>query len=252
MTLIVQITDPHLRADGAYPAHDPARALRQAFSWIDGMDLRPDAIALTGDIVDRAAPDYAQAAALLREAPVPVLPLSGNHDDPREFRASFSGWADFAPDHLSFVAPFGDAVLIGLDSNLDGGKGGVDAARIDWLETALASAGAPVILALHHPPFQTHAPHVDEQRFEGADALAACVAGSAVCRVIAGHTHRGMRTLWAGVPASTCSAIGFGLGLSLSGEPHRPVATPPGYELHVFRSGALVTHQVTLDLAQPA
>jgi len=247
VTLIAQITDPHLRDDGADPSHDPALALRRAFERIAGMKTRPDAIALTGDVIDRSAAGYGHVIDMLRTAPVRVLPLSGNHDRAAGFRAAFGGWAGFAEEHLSFVEPVGAALLVGLDSTLDDGKGGVDATRLDWLERVLGEADAPVILALHHPPFPTLAPHIDDQGFAGADALAARIAGSRVCRVIAGHSHRGIQTLWAGVAASTCSAIGFGLGLSLSGAAHRPVATPPGYELHLLRSGAVVTHQVTLD-----
>ena len=247
MTLIAQITDPHLRVDGVYPCHDAAQAILRAFAEIAAMDTRPDAIVLTGDIIDRSAPDYAHALPLLREAPVRLLPLPGNHDRAAAFREAFAGWAPFAQDHLSFVEPLGDALLIGLDSNLPDGRGGVDNARLDWLSAALAEARAPVLLALHHPPFPTHAPHLDNAGFVGAEALEKCLSGSRVCRIIAGHSHRAMQTIWAGVPASTALAIGHGLSLSLSGRtPHRPVATTPGYELHLLRSGSPVSYQMSL------
>lgn len=248
MTLIAQITDPHLRDDGADPCHDPAQAMRQAFAQIAAMDRRPDAIVLTGDIIDRSATGYDAAVNLLRAASVPVLPLPGNHDHPEGFRAAFAGWADFAPDHLSFTRQIGDAVLIALDSNLPDGSGGVDAARLEWLARALACADAPVILALHHPPFPTGAPHLDKDGFAGADRLAARVQGSPVCRIIAGHSHRSMQTLWAGVVASTCTAIGHGLSLSLTGNrKHKPSCTLPAFEMHLLQSGSVVTHLIPLD-----
>ena len=247
MTLIAQITDPHLRSDGADPCHDPAQALQRAFAAISAMDMRPDAIVLTGDIIDRSAQGYAHVLSLLRQAPVRLLPLPGNHDRVVEFRAAFGGWAPFAPDHLSFIEPMGEALLVGLDSTLPEGRGGVDEARLDWLSAVLATARAPVVLALHHPPFPTHVPHLDAQGFSGSKALASCLTGSPVRRIIAGHSHRGMQTLWAGIPASTCTAIGHGLSLSLSGKTsHRPVDTVPGYELHQLRSGWVMSHQVPL------
>lgn len=248
MTLLVQITDPHLRIDGADPCHDPAWALRRAFAMIEAMDVRPDAIVLTGDIIDRSAPDYAHALPLLREAPVRVLPLAGNHDRAEAFREAFAGWAPFAQDHLSFAEPVGDTLLIGLDSNLPDGRGGVDDARLDWLAATLADARAPGILALHHPPFPTHTPHLDEAGFHGGEALADRIAGSRIRRIIAGHSHRGMQTIWAGIPASTAIPIGHGLSLSLSGgDRHVPIDTAPGYELHLLRSGSIVSHQVALS-----
>lgn len=248
MTLIAQITDPHLRTDGADPCHDPVEAMRQAFAMIAAMDIRPAAIVLTGDIIDRSARDYTHALPLLHEAPVRLLPLSGNHDRAEAFRAVFSDWAAFAQDHLSFVEPVGDALLIGLDSNLPEGRGGVDEGRLDWLTDALSSAQKPVILALHHPPFPTHTPHLDAAGFVGADALALRLKGSRVCRIIAGHSHRGIQSLWAGIPASTSTAIGHGLSLSLYGnEPHVPIRTPPGFELHLLRSGSVVSHHIAFD-----
>jgi 3',5'-cyclic-AMP phosphodiesterase len=247
VTLIAQITDPHLRDDGADPCHDPAQAMLAAFAMIAAMDRRPDAIVLTGDIIDRSASGYGRAVSLLRQSPVPLLPMPGNHDRPDEFRKAFAGWADFAPDHLSFTHQIGDAILIALDSNLSGGKGGVDAVRLRWLKDALADVTGPVILALHHPPFLTGAPHLDRDGFAGAADLGLLIAGSPVCRIITGHSHRGMQTLWAGIQASTCTAIGHGLSLSLTGDrPHQPVCVPPAYELHMVKAGSVVSHQIIL------
>jgi len=247
VTLIAQITDPHLRDDGADPCHDPAQAMRGAFARIAAMARRPDAILLTGDIIDRSAAGYAHALPLLRAAPVPLLPMPGNHDPAPAFRAAFADWAAFAPGHLSYTRRLGDVVVIALDSTLPDGRGGVDAARLDWLAGALAGARAPVVLALHHPPFPTHAPHLDRAGFAEAGALAELIADSAVCRVIAGHSHRAIQTLWAGRMCSTARAIGHGLSLSLSGDhPHRPVDTPPGFDLHLFRNGQTASHEVLL------
>jgi 3',5'-cyclic-AMP phosphodiesterase len=245
--LIVQITDPHFRGDGADPCHDPAQATLDAFAMIAAMDRRPDAIVLTGDIIDRSASGYAHALSVLREAPLPLLPIPGNHDRREQFREAFAGWADFAPDHLSFTRQIGDAVLIALDSNLPGGKGGVEAVRLRWLQDTLARATGPVILALHHPPFLTGAPHLDNDGFAGAAELGHLIASSPVCRIITGHSHRGMQTVWAGIPASTCAAIGHGLSLSLTGErQHQPVCWPPAYELHMVKAGSVVSHQIIL------
>lgn len=175
--------------------------------------------------------------------------LSGNHDRPEAFREAFADWVPFAQDHLSFVEPLDDATLVGLDSNLPGGRGGVDDAKLDWLSDTLSSAQAPVILALHHPPFPTHTPHLDRAAFVGADALASCLKGGQVNRIIAGHSHRGIQSLWAGIPASNCTDIGHGLTLSLSGTtPHRPVDAAPGYELHQLRLGSIVSYQILTRL----
>ncbi|MFN4154719.1 MAG: metallophosphoesterase [Paracoccaceae bacterium] len=248
MTLIAQITDPHLRDDGIYASHDPAEAMRRAFARIAAMEQKPDAIILSGDIIDRSAAGYDAAIALLRDSPVPLLPMPGNHDRHEAFRNAFGAWADFAPDHLSFALPVGDLLMVGLDSNLPGGRGGVDGARLDWLARILAGAQRPVILALHHPPFPTQVPSLDRSGFARAADLAAVVAGSAVSRVIAGHSHRGIQSLWAGVMASTAAGIGHSMNLGMSDTPPRkPTYAPPGFELHKLASGTVVSHQIVLS-----
>ncbi|AGT10956.1 metallophosphoesterase [Paracoccus aminophilus] len=252
MTLLAQLSDLHLRADGGDPCHDPARALHAAFEVIAGLDLRPEAILMSGDVIDRSAPDYSRALALLRAAPVALWPMPGNHDRPEAFRAAFADWAPFAVDHLSFTQRIGPMRLVALDSNLAGGKGGVDPLRLDWLARVLAESDAPVLLALHHPPFATGLPHLDRQGFAGAEDLARLVAGSAICRVIAGHAHRGIRRSWAGVEASVAPALGHGLGLSFAGAKHLPAPGAPGFELHDLRGATeregplVISHQITL------
>ncbi|MBR9764844.1 MAG: phosphoesterase [Rhodobacteraceae bacterium] len=248
--LIVQLSDLHLRDDGAYPRHDPAEALARAFEGIARMRPAPALILLTGDVIDRSAAGYGPACALLRQAPVPLVALSGNHDRAAEFRAALGDRADFAEGHLSFALPLDGLTVIGLDSNRAGGLPGVDAARLDWLAGVLEGARGNALLALHHPPFATGIPRLDGTPFEGAEALEALVRGSAVTRVIAGHTHREITATWAGVTASTGPALAHGLALSLvGGAPHAHTPDAPGMHLHqVLPDGRLVTHRVDLDL----
>lgn len=248
MALIAQVTDPHLRDDGADPFNDPAQALQQAFAQIAAMDIRPDAIVLTGDIIDRSAKGYAHALPLLREAPVPLWPMPGNHDDPVGFRIAFDGWADFAPDHLNYTAQIADLQLIALDSTLPDGSPGLDSVRLDWLAGVLGNSCAPALLALHHPPFATGAPHLDNLGFKNADKLVQLIEHSAVRRIIAGHSHRSMQTIWAGCLSSTAPAIDHGLSLSLSAaERHKPVQMPPSFDLHAIGPKGCVSHQIKLD-----
>ncbi|MGI3163139.1 metallophosphoesterase [Pseudooceanicola sp. 200-1SW] len=250
---IAQLSDLHLRDDGADLRHDPAEALARAFDGIARMQPQPALILLTGDVIDRTTAwtprAYDRAAALLARAPAPLVALSGNHDRPEPFRAALGGRADFAPEHLSFALPLGPLTVIGLDSTRPDGGAGVDAARLDWLAAQLAALEGPALLALHHPPFATGIPRADAAPFAQRDALRDLVTGSRVARVIAGHVHRPVFTQWAGVPASTAPALTHGLSLSLTpGGPHAHVAMAPGLHLHqLTEAGAFLTHP--LDLA---
>lgn len=244
--LLVQITDPHLRADTAYPRHDPARALAAAVAAINRMQPRPDLVVLTGDILDRSTRDHGPALDILSALTVPLLPLSGNHDHPAGFRAAFGGCADYAAGHLSAICPLPDGAVVVLDSNDGRGGAGLDAARLDWLTGQLARLTGPVVLALHHPPFLTGIPRLDRAGFPGCAELAGVVRGSAVVRVIAGHTHRAITADWAGVTASTCPALGHTLALSLDpASPHAHSAEGPAMHLHLIRPEGCITHSVS-------
>jgi len=247
MALIAQITDLHLRDDGAYPAHDPAQALLQAFAQMASMDMRPDAIILTGDIIDRSMRNYDDALTLLRKAPAPLFPLAGNHDPAPAFRAAFADWVALDPDHLSFTRQIGDLHLIALDSTLPDGTAGVDNARLCWVKDALAKVTGPALFALHHPPFPTAVPHLDKAGFAQAPALASLIADSSVCRVIAGHSHRAMQTVWANTLASTAPAIGHGLTMSMTGQtPSKAMRNAPSFELHLITPQIIVSHLIEI------
>lgn len=248
MALIAQLTDPHLRDDGADPCHDPKAAMRQAFAKIAAMDRRPDAIVLTGDIIDRSAKGYAHAIPILREAPVPLVPLPGNHDDAAGFRTAFEDRAEFACDHLSFTMQIADLRLIALDTTLPDGRTGLDATRLDWLAGVLGNLQVPSLLALHHPPFPTLPLHLDEPGFQNADALSRLLTDSSVRRIIAGHSHRAIQTVWAGRLASTAPAIGHGLSLSLTGmESKKPIRLAPAFDLHMTGLHENISHHMMLD-----
>lgn len=257
--LLAQITDTHLRADGAHPRHDPAAALDRAVRVLNAMRPAPDAVVLTGDVIDRAAPGYGPALAALDRLAAPLLALPGNHDRAGPFRAAFGPALEargiaLTEGHFSFAVPVAGHVVLGLDTTSAEGPARLDADRLDWLARALAGAEAPVVLALHHPPFALGIPRLDRDPFEGAAALERLVRASGkVARVIAGHSHRAVSRLWAGVQASTAPALGHALALSLvPGAPHAHVAEPPGLQLHLSQGGDWITHTLLLpDDAPP-
>lgn len=256
--LLVQISDTHLRTTPAPPRHDPALSLAQAVTLLNTMAPRPDLIVFTGDVIDRAATDYSAAVQALRRLSAPLLVLPGNHDRAAPFRAAFAGLqaggsVSFAAGHQSVVATIADHVVIGLDSTSEEGPALLDDARLAWTEQALADARGPVVLALHHPPFAVGIPRLDRAAFPGAARLEALVRASGkVTRVIAGHSHRAVHGLWAGVQASTAPALGHALALSFHTEaPHAHTAEPPGLHLHLMRDGAWMTHTVLLGNTAP-
>lgn len=118
--------------------------------------------------------------------------------------------------------------------------------RLNWLAERLAQAPQrPTIIAMHHPPFKTGIVHMDEiGLLAGADALEALVRRHAnVEHIMAGHLHRTIFRRFGNTVVSTCPAPAHQVEFDL--RPEGPSAfnfEPPGYHLHHWTGGRLVTH----------
>lgn len=251
--ILVQLTDLHLRADRRAPRHEVLGALTSAVDVINRMKPQPDAVLFTGDLIERSTHDYSPVLAALRALRVPLLPLPGNHDDTAAFRAAFARDAEYAAGHLSFARPLCGGMLIGLDSNAADGTALLDTRRLDWLAGMLKRADAPTVVALHHPPFATGIPRADAAPFPGAAALKELIARSpCVVRLLAGHTHRNISTLWAGVQASTAPPLGHALALSLLPDGgHAHSAEAPALQIHLIEGRTCITHTLSLSPRDP-
>jgi 3',5'-cyclic-AMP phosphodiesterase len=251
-TLLAQLTDLHIREPGrlAYGRIDTAPYLRQAVDSVLRLKQRPDAVVITGDLTDfgRAA-EYAHLADLLAPLTMPVYLLPGNHDDREQLRRSFPrheylGTGGF----VQYAVDVGGLRLITLDTVEPGqSHGGLCEARLDWLEAQLhCSSHLPVVIAMHHPPFETLIGHMDEIGLRsGAAELEAIVARHPnVERVICGHLHRAIDVRFGGTIASTAPAPAHQVALDLDRDaPSRWMLEPPAFRLLALDGGRrVVTH----------
>jgi 3',5'-cyclic AMP phosphodiesterase CpdA len=256
-TLLAQLTDLHIREPGrlAYGRIDTAPYLERAVQSVLRLPQQPGAVVITGDLSDfgRAA-EYEHLARLLAPLNMPVYLMPGNHDDRDQLRRSF-------PEHGYLAAGVGSAGfvqysvrvgalrLLTLDTCVPGeSHGALCDERLAWLEQQLdACRGEPVVIAMHHPPFQTLIGHMDEiGLLQGAEALEALVARHPnVERVICGHLHRAIDVRFGGTIASTSPAPAHQVCLDLAPDAASAwVLEPPGFRVHAWsaRSRRLVTH----------
>jgi Icc protein len=256
-TFLVQLTDLHIREPGrlAYGRIDTAPYLERAIQSVLRLPQRPEAVVITGDLSDfgRAA-EYEHLARLLEPLTMPIYLMPGNHDDRDQLRRSFPGHAYLAQGvgtagFVQYSVRVGALRLLTLDTCVPGeSHGTLCEERLAWLEQQLdACRGEPVVIAMHHPPFQTLIGHMDEiGLLQGAEALEALVAQHRnVERVICGHLHRAIDVRFGGTIASTSPAPAHQVCLDLS--PDAPSAwtlEPPGFRVHAWsaQNGRLVTH----------
>ena len=257
--LLVQLSDPHIRAPGqlAYGRIDTAPYLARAVRHIGRLPQRPDAVVITGDLCDfgRAA-EYAHLRSLLAPLTMPVFLLPGNHDAPDALRQAFPshtylGAEGSGPVHFSVA--LGALQLIALDTSVPGqSHGALDPAQLDWLDRELQQQrqqGRGVILALHHPPFRTLIGHMDRiGLLQGAEALAAVVARHPhVERVICGHLHRSIQVRFAGTIALTAPSPAHQICLDLAEDAASAWSLePPAMLLHAWDGARCVSHLQTI------
>lgn len=255
MMIIGQITDCHIVEDShLFGAIDTAGGLTAAVDRINRLDPAPDVIVVTGDLVnDGGTAQYAHFKSLIAGLSVPVLVLPGNHDDRDRMRAAFGGTSALPVSaqtpFLHYAVKIGPIRLIALDT-LDPGKttGLLCADRLGWLTDRLTEdQESPTVVAMHHPPFQTGMPLMDRYGLEGRQAFEAVVARAGnVHRIIAGHVHRAVTTLVAGVTAQIAPSTAHTLALDLLPE-MQPSWTdePAGLLLHCWSGDArMVTHHL--------
>lgn len=165
----------------------------------------PDAVALTGDITQRARrSQFVEAAAFFDALPRPHCIVPGNHDVPlhnlaARLLAPLAGYQRFlAPLGASHIA-HADALIVPFDTTqrFTTDRGRLSQASLARGRALLGGASperpasaAPLRIALiHHPPVVPDDVRATMQLIAADEALAA-LAGLGVDVLLSGHTHR--------------------------------------------------------------
>jgi 3',5'-cyclic AMP phosphodiesterase CpdA len=256
--LIGQISDLHIKPPGAlaYGRVDTASALERCVAALNAFTPKPDLVVISGDLADTpTAEEYEYLKRLLAPLKLPFVGIPGNHDSRELMRAAFPRAAyAFPTGALNQSVEIGGLDLVLLDSSVPGRPHGeLDAPTLQWLAATLASSpDRPALLFLHHPPFKTGIWHMDHQYLLNAGELAAVVKRHPRAQLIAaGHIHRAILTMFAGIQSTICPAPNHAVDLDLA-ELRGPSfkVEPPAFHLHAWFPGegfgSVVTHQVPI------
>ena len=226
--VIAQLSDVHIGG----PHVGSGERFSEAIAEINAMQRQPDLVLLTGDNTHKGTgvewDEFTHRLSALRAT---WEAISGNHD--RTITATAG--------HRAMDA--GPLRLVLVDSSHDEFTDN-DAA---WLEAELASRPtAEIVIAIHHPPFETGIWWMDCVGLKGADLFEQVVRRHPqVVKVLSGHVHRTIQTNWAGcslwVSASTSVAVAGDLHPD-----HDPAETaePPAFSLHAYTGRGIVSHVV--------
>ena len=251
--VIVQISDPHVTRDGESPGAgvDAAANLASALARASSLPERPNAIVISGDLVEHGSRDeYRRLASLIRDVDIPVWLMTGNHDDREAMIDVFPALARHRVEcGLQYEVAVGDARLLLLDSLVEGeSSGALGDARLRWLDEALAGDHRPTLVFVHHPPVTTGLSHIDGSALADGGALEHVIGRHPqVVRVASGHIHRAMSVEFAHTTLSVCPSTAHQFALDLAAHGRIvAVAETPGFQVHRLHAGRLFTYTVAL------
>jgi Predicted phosphohydrolases len=199
--ILLQLSDTHIVPNAE--KHSSWAKVGDGFhliaDWVNGLSIKPDAMIITGDLVDDGRPEsYACLKKWLHKFDLPIYVIPGNHDHRAHLKEACSGHVGNVclekSEFVQYAVNIAGMRLVTLDTLEEGQSYGVLCdRRLQWLaDTLAAEPDMPTIVAMHHPPFKTGMPFMDEMRLlQGAERLESIILeNKQVERVICGHQHR--------------------------------------------------------------
>ncbi|HEY7889964.1 MAG TPA: 3',5'-cyclic-AMP phosphodiesterase [Steroidobacteraceae bacterium] len=207
---LTHLTDPHLYGSESEQLRGIATlpALEATLANARQRDWPPDAMLVTGDIVQDDPAGYAHFRRLLGALQLPVLCLPGNHDEPEAMRREL----DCEPFVIGGAIDLGLWRIVLLDSTIAGSAAGrLSADSLAALQSALA--GAPqrhALVCLHHHPVPMSSRWLDRVALQNAAEFFDVIDRHPNVRgIIWGHVHQHYDALRNGVrllaTPSTCA-----------------------------------------------
>lgn len=226
--LLAHLSDLHVTRPDALLASfaDGAAALDAAVAQLVALDRPPDAVIVTGDLVDDGTvAEYRRLAEGLAPLERPTYLLVGNHDDRSALASVLGDRHGYLPEpdapHAGWVVDDHPLRLVAFDTVLDGRHDGeVVEERLVWLDEVLTAAtGRPTVVAMHHPPVPTGMWWMDYGGLRGRNRLRDVITRHPqVVRVIAGHVHRAFQASWGPTVVSTAPSLSYQSSLGLRGD----------------------------------
>jgi 3',5'-cyclic-AMP phosphodiesterase len=244
---LVQFTDPHLYGDeseslrGVPTLPALSAALRQARA----RDWPPDAVLVTGDLVQDDPAGYPHFRRLFGALGLPVLCLPGNHDEPQAMRRELAA----SPFVLGGFVDFGRWRIVLLDSCIPGSaSGALSAQALAGLHEALGTADTRhCLVCLHHHPVPMASRWLDRVGLtNAAEFLHAIDMHRNVRAIVWGHVHQNYDALRKGVrllaTPSTCAQF------LPNADDFAVDPRPPAYRTFELRAdGSLLTEVVWVE-----
>ena len=216
----LHITDPHVVAPGeSLYGLDPNARFDACIADIIANHADAEFCVITGDLVHAGlATAYNVFETYIAQLPMPVHLLIGNHDDREQFLAAFPHSPRDEHGFIQSVYKNDTGVFLFLDTHVsETSCGGYCERRCEWLRARLNEAASEdVYLCMHHAPFDTGIPALDNISLLDQERLADVITSQRNIRhLFFGHVHRPIAGSWRGIPFSTPYATAHQCALDL-------------------------------------
>ncbi|WP_213992031.1 phosphodiesterase [Sodalis sp. dw_96] len=209
---IAQLSDLHFRHQGTklYDFIDVNAANGEIINRINALAERPDAVIITGDIVNCGEPgEYRLARRMLGMLDYPLYVIPGNHDNKAFFLDAFSELCPQLgqdPENIAYQVDDFPVRLLFIDSSVTGAAHGhLSENTLRWLERALSQDDKESYVFMHHPPLAFGSAQMDPIACDNGMALLALIERFGhLTRIFCGHVHRMIATQYR--QALICSA----------------------------------------------
>lgn len=196
--LLAHISDTHFRSQNQklYGFIDINAGNADVASQLNALRERPDAVIVSGDIVNCGRPsEYEVARQVLGTIKSPLYLIPGNHDDKAHFleylRPLCPPLGD-DPENIRYAVDDFATRLLFIDSSLAGhSKGWLTDNTVSWLEAQLTASGdKPTAIFMHHPPLPLGNAQMDKIACENGHLLLDLVVRfPSLVRIFCGHNH---------------------------------------------------------------
>ncbi|WP_413734608.1 phosphodiesterase [Sodalis sp. RH21] len=239
---LAQLSDLHFRSQGTrlYDFIDVNGINAEIVNRVNALAERPDAVIITGDIVNCGRPgEYRLARRILSQLNYPLYMIPGNHDSKAYFLDAFSDLCPLLghdPENMAYAVDDFPVRLLFIDSSIDGAsKGRLSDNTLAWLEKILSRDNKESYVFMHHPPVPFGSAQMDPIACENGKSLLELIDRfPQLTRVFCGHVHRMIATQYR--QALICSAPA-----TVHQVPYLHTDTRPLYSLE---PGAMMMHNL--------
>ena len=180
--------------DGHYPYPTAVKASEALVAALNALETPLDFVLHTGDVVNHGDADqYVETAAIFAKLNYPIRYAVGNHDKVENL---YAGLLNQPAEKIAYDYTFEQNgvkfVCVDSATNGEGINWFVTQAQLAWLEAELTDGSdQPLVVAIHHPPFQIHIEWLDFFIVKNWQEIQTVLqkAGPRLRGVFSGHVH---------------------------------------------------------------